>query len=330
MEPFFHSACRNELCAFMASRRASCSPNTYKNDITYMTSFDRFLCDSGFQGGFLSEETVTQWISGLSLEISSSTKKGYISVLRRFPRFRSAMGLDSYIPPCPKTSDGYIPYIYTDEEVQRICQVMDSWPRTTGKGLPYIHAELPMLLRMLSSCGLRLGEALAMKRKDVDTTEGILTIKHAKREKERLVPVHESLCRMLESYCMALGIAGLADAYIFPRRSFGEPLRNDDIGNRFRCATLEKAGIYSGGRKKNERGPCIHSFRHYFTLKSFTQLQQEGYRIDDAVPFLSVYLGHESILETQSYMKFTTEMFPDEMELFQDYIAGIFPEVDYG
>ncbi len=330
MEPVFNSACRNELCAFMASRRVSCSPNTYKNDITYMISFDRFLCASGFQGGFLSEETITRWISGLPSGISSSTKKSYINVLRRFLRFRGAMGLGAYIPPYPKISDEYIPYIYTDDEVQRIFQVMDSWPSTARKGLPYIHIELPMLLRILSSCGIRLGEALAMKKKDVDTAKGILTIKHAKREKERLVPMHESLCQILESYCMALGIAGIPDAYIFPRKSFDEPLRNADIENRFRRATLEKAGIYSNGRKKNERGPCIHSFRHYFALKSFRQLEQEGYRIDDTVPYLSVYLGHKSILETQSYMKFTTEMFPDEMGLFQDYIAGIFPEVDYG
>lgn len=330
MEPVFNSVCRDELCAFMASRRASCSPNTYKNDITYMMSFDRFLCRSGFQGGFLSEKMVVQWISGLPPEISPSTKKSYINVLRKFLRFRSAIGPGSYIPPCPKVPDGYIPYIYTDEEVQQIFQVMDSWPGTAGKGLPYIHIELPMLLRMLASCGLRLGEALAMKRKDIDMAEGILTVRHAKGGKERLVPMHESLRQVLESYCMALGIAGIPDAYIFPRKSFDEPLRNADIGNRFRRATLEKAGIYPNGRKKNERGPCIHSFRHYFTLKSFRQLEQEGFRIGDAVPYLSVYLGHESILETQSYMKFTTEMFPDEMGLFQDYTAGIFPEVDYG
>lgn len=43
-----------------------------------------------------------------------------------------------------------------------------------------------------------------------------------------------------------------------------------------------------------------------------------------------MYLGHGSVLETQSHMKFTAEMFPDEMGLLQDYTAGIFPEVDYG
>lgn len=331
MNPIFNSPCKDELYAFMEARKASSAPGTYKNDLVYMMSFDHFLSLSGFCGGYIPEETVNGWVSSLPPDICIATRKAYIVALRKFLAFRRGLGKNSYIPPCPKTADGYVPYIYTDEEIRKICSAADDWPPSAGRrGLPYIHVELPMLMRLLASSGLRLGETLALKVKDVDTINGILTMRHTKKGKERLVPVHESLRQALAQYCMALGIAGNPEAYIFPRRSFEEPLRDYEIGNRFRHTVLEKAGILPEGRKKNERGPCIHSIRHYFVLKSFKQMEKKGYRTDDAVPYLSIYLGHDSILETQKYMKFTAEMFPEEMGLFEDYTAGVFPEVDYG
>jgi len=33
--------------------------------------------------------------------------------------------------------------------------------------------------------------------------------------------------------------------------------------------------------------------------------------------------------ETEKYLKFSSEMYPEAMELFEDYTAQIFPEVDY-
>ena len=92
---------------------------------------------------------------------------------------------------------------------------------------------------------------------------------------------------------------------------------------------LEQGGISSPGRKKHQRGPCIHCLRHAFVFKSFADAQKDGQRIDDAVPYLSIYLGHDSLKETEKYMKFSSEMFPEAMELFDDYTAQIFPEVNY-
>ncbi len=54
-----------------------------------------------------------------------------------------------------------------------------------------------------------------------------------------------------------------------------------------------------------------------------------GVRIDDAVPYLSIYLGHNSLAETQKYLKFNTEIFPDVLDRFGDFTSNIFPEVEY-
>jgi len=52
-------------------------------------------------------------------------------------------------------------------------------------------------------------------------------------------------------------------------------------------------------------------------------------KLDDAVPYLSIYLGHESLNETQKYLKFSSEMYHEALQQFSAYTNNIFPEVNY-
>ena len=71
----------------------------------------------------------------------------------------------------------------------------------------------------------------------------------------------------------------------------------------------------------------IHCFRHVFAIKSFKLVEECGIKITDAVPFLPTYLGHDSLYETEKYLKFSGELFPDTTAKFEAYTDGIFPEV---
>lgn len=78
---------------------------------------------------------------------------------------------------------------------------------------------------------------------------------------------------------------------------------------------------------RHERGPCLHCLRHTFTFRSFSKAEAEGYPLDDSVPFLSTYLGHENITETDKYLKFSYELYPDAHKRISQYTANVFPEV---
>lgn len=73
----------------------------------------------------------------------------------------------------------------------------------------------------------------------------------------------------------------------------------------------------------------MHCIRHVFVFNSFAKAEKDGRRIDDSVPYLSIYLGHDSLNETEKYLKFSSEMFPEAMDLFDGYTALIFPEVNF-
>ena len=203
---------------------------------------------------------------------------------------------------------------------------------TLKRGQPhkntFIHVEFPMILRLMCGCGLRIGEALSLKMKDVDFDIGAMILKHTKGDKQRLVPMHPSLTKILRQYCLAMGMIGYPEAYLFPTSDSMEPVTVNNAQHKFNFI-LKQGNVSLPGRKKHQRGPCLHCLRHVFVFKSFANADKAGRRIDDIVPYLSIYLGHDSLKETEKYLKFSSEMFPDAMKLFDRYAAHIFPEVNF-
>ena len=80
--------------------------------------------------------------------------------------------------------------------------------------------------------------------------------------------------------------------------------------------------------KPNDRGPCLHSLRHTFVINSLKKSEKAGRVFEDTVPFLSTYLGHVGIRETDKYLRFCYELYDDAVEKVENYTASFFPEVD--
>ena len=228
----------------------------------------------------------------------------------------------------PYVLTAYVPYIFSDEELKRIFTLSDNITLTKSQPNPYIQLEFPMMLRIMYGCGLRVGETLALKMKNVDLDGGILILKQTKGDKQRLVPMHQTLTSILNKYCLAMGLIGKAEALLFPSSIQEIPFSVKSARNKFNTI-LKYAGISMKGRAKRERGPCLHCLRHVFAFKSFAEAEKSGRPIDASVPYLSIYLGHDSLKETESYLKFSSELYPEAMELFEDYTLQIFPEVAY-
>ncbi|CAI9396714.1 MULTISPECIES: tyrosine-type recombinase/integrase [Bacillaceae] len=217
---------------------------------------------------------------------------------------------------------------FSDEELKRIFALSDNITLTKSQPNPYIQLEFPMMLRIMYGCCLRVGETLALKMKDMDLDGGILILKQTKGDKQRLVPMHETLTSILIRYCLVMGLIGKAEALLFPSAIQEVPLSVKAARNKLNTI-LKYAGISLKGMGKRERGPCLHCLMHVFAFKYFAEAEKSGRSIDASVPYLSIYLGHDSLKETESYLKFSSEFYPEAMELFEDYTLQVFPEVSY-
>jgi len=322
----FKSVLGEELFDFLELRRISKSKSTYAHDRHILQIFDEYLCTINCMDKNLSEEQVSGWIRTLSGK--SSSVANVVIVIRIFLKQLKSYGINTYIPPIPKVSDDYVPYIFSDDEMERIFAISDTLQVGSPRKNKFIHIEYPMILRLMYGCGLRIGETLSLKMKDIDINTGVLTLRCTKGGKQRMVPMHQSLTDILWCYSMAMGIVGNPEAHLFPTINPDEPVSPHAALHKFEDILLQ-ADISVAGRKKHQRGPCLHCIRHVFVFKSFADNERAGRRIDDTVPYLSLYLGHDSLKETEKYLKFSSIIFPEAMELFDDYTLQIFPEVNF-
>lgn len=91
----------------------------------------------------------------------------------------------------------YTPYIFTKMELERFfyaCDHIQPYPGTSR------HHMIPVLFRLIFSCGLRVSEAANLKCRDVDLTADVITVRNGKNGKERLVPLSDSMTKCMEQF----------------------------------------------------------------------------------------------------------------------------------
>lgn len=321
----FNSSIGEHISDFLGYYKPMWAQSTYEHHRWHLLSLDSFLAKSGFTGKAIDEATVASWIKSLP-PLADSTLQSYISSARKLFGYLSAKEISKcYIPPVRSVNQDYLPHYFTDSELDDMYCIIDDYPVGHRNKLPYIKAELPMVIRILESCGTRISETVSLQMKDVDLDRGVLTMMHAKGDKERYVPMSESLSQIMRKYCEAMGIIGKPEAFLFPRKDQTECLDKYEIENRF--PYIRKwTGIEAKRTRKFERNICLHCFRHCFAIKSFKKLESEGVHLNDAVPYLSIYLGHNKLKETEKYLSFSAEMYPDELENFENIMETNLPD----
>lgn len=319
----FNSIFADSINQFLQVRATVLKERTITVNRRQLKSFDDYLSVHDIHS--ITKDAVDGWIAGL--HGSESTIIHAVCTIRIYIKFLTEAGIEAYTPDVPKQHDSYMPYIFNDDEIIRIINAADSYSSRWNNSIPYMSAMLPVIIRIALCCGLRLSEAVSLKRKNFNPDSGILTIEEAKNYRQRIIPMHESLTEILVKYCLAAGIPDDPDAWLFPGKNNFLHVESMKIYFRF-ANILEKSGI-TVHKRKYERGPCFHCLRHTFVLRSFKQLEAMGISTDNSVPYLSIYLGHNSLKETERYMKFTTDIFIDEFQKFAAFSDGVFPEVCY-
>src|SRR5262249_37498047 len=102
-----------------------------------------------------------------------------LGVVRRFAVWLSAKDQRTEVPPAGLLPGRYRrkrPYLYSDEEIEKLVRAAGRLPSAAGlKGRTFA-----AIFGLLAVTGMRVSEALALDRQDVDLREGILRVRRAK------------------------------------------------------------------------------------------------------------------------------------------------------
>ena len=298
----------------MIERRMS--PNTVAS---YCHDVEAFLNSNGAATSSVTASDIESYLG--SIKVSKRSSARILSALRSFFDWCVQEGQTKDNPAAlvdsPKLGK-YLPAVLSVDEVSAIMDSVDL-KAPAGK-------RDRAILEVLYGCGLRVSEAASLRISKINFEDGFVDV-IGKGDKQRLVPVHESLNELLNRYCSALGLLGDPEAFIFPGRNTGTGLSQSTAERHFK-SILQHQGIIDADRDIHKRGPCLHCLRHCFMLSAFRQLEASGHTVDLAAPYLSIYCGHESLIESEKYLKFSSEMFVEEMAAFSMFSARLFPEVD--
>ena len=233
-----------------------------------------------------------------------------LSIVRIFARYRHATDPRTEIPPdglLPYRPKRARPYLYSDDEIRRLLRAARTLP-TRGGFRPWAYHGL---FGLLSVSGLRLGEARNLRVDDVDLDAAVLTLRHAKFGKSRLVPLHASTCKVLAAYLARRRRhwAGRpVSPYVFVS-NWGNRL---DVGSVHR--TFYALSRQIGLRGPSDRhGPRIHALRQRFAAKTLWRWYRTGEDPERRLPILSAYLGHVHVRDTYWYLSAWPELMREVM-----------------
>ena len=273
----------------------------------WLHDFAAFMDDQ--QASFITVERALQWAMCPSDAQPSYWAKRLIAV-RLFARYRSLTDPRTEVPPAgllPYHPRRAKPYLYTEEDIDALMSAARALPPPDGlRGRTYA-----CLLGLLAVTGLRIGEALRLKRDDVDLENNLLTILGTKFGKSRLVPLHPSTGSALSVYARQRnGYFGQAKPDHFFVSARGLPLPASVVRGTFRslCRQLGLTGSACCD------APRLHHFRHRFATETLLGWYRASEDIEQHLPVLSTFLGHACIASTYWYLSAQPELMEQALQ----------------
>jgi len=214
-----------------------------------------------------------------------------LAIARGFATYLQTIDPATEVPPAGVFAVRYqraTPYLWSAQDIRRLKA-----------------ASYQALFGLLAVSGMRVGEAVALERSDVDLDAGLITIREqiAKLEKARLVPLHPTTVDALERYANErdrLCPTPRSTRYFIS--SIGTALTRSEVAKTLRKLTTTL------GLRTDTVHPVAHQLRHTFAVRTLTHWQRSGVPIDERIVLLSTYLGHVSPAESYWYLTATPEL----------------------
>jgi len=309
----WHSDISIMLVAYLKEKRML--GYRFNSQEKHLKRFDDYYDRNGYTGIRLTKQMTDSFIYTVPDKPSTHYEKERL--IRDLAMFLIRNGYKeiyiSEIRSAPRKKCSHISYIFTEDEMARIFKSIDSWEDSF-----YTNRNLidPVLFRLLYGTGMRVSEAQNLLVKDFNSVEGILTVYHAKNNKDRMIPLSPSLTKRIIKFIENFHSYSKDSDYLFSSK-YGNRIDQSTIYRRFR-EYLQRAGI-----SHTNAGPRVHDLRHNFAVKCLKRWVLSGEDLTNILPYLAAYMGHSDFRGTQYYLRLTADLYPDiisRTEVAFDYV----------
>jgi integrase/recombinase XerD len=296
----FHGPIAEELDRFLRFKRSL--GYQYGRAKFALREFDDFL--SGYarkNPRWQLDHAALAWLSSkpqrkpVSVSMDAAILRQLFTYLRRLPHFHV---VEPRWPRLP-TESHFVPHHLSESDVVKLLALCADL-----KGPEFRASQYRALVLILYCTGIRFGEALRLRIRDVDLRAGVLFVETFKG-RARWVPFHHTLSREL-------------DRYLTKRATYAPngPESRFFVGANHRVLPVSTAhgtiqGLFAKAGLKPEKGrvgPRPYDLRHAFAVQRLTQWYRQGADLHARLPWLSAYMGHVDIVGTEAYLNATPEL----------------------
>lgn len=242
------------------------------------------------------------WVTQPEAGPSSSVWRRRMTAVRGFARYMSGVDPANQVPPLGLVSfrRGWRqPYIYSEADVTVLMAGVRDLIPTPLRSATYV-----TMIGLLAVTGMRVGEAIALSRADLDWADGVITVRNTKFGKSREVPVDSTTVGALSGYAeLRDQIVPHPSSRTFFISATGTPVIYADFGKTFRDL-VRATGVGDG----SPRPPRVHDLRHAFAIQTLVRWHREGEDVARLLPRLSTYLGHLAPGYTYWYLSAAPEL----------------------
>ena len=272
------AALRARFLAHLSAERGA-SPHTVRAYGRTTADLGAWLAERGATYGEVDRRDLRAFLSRVGRGRAPATLARHVAALRTFYRWLEAEGAIAASPvaslKAPKVGR-HLPRVLSRREAD---QLFEADP-TTPTGL-----RDRALVELLYGAGLRVGEAEALDREDLDLVEGIVRVRQGKGGKDRVVPLGPPAIAALRAWLEVTPEAGPA---VFVNQRAG----------RLSARSMRHV-VRTRGLRSDVPGLHPHALRHSFA----THLLDAGADLRG----IQELLGHASLSTAQRYTQVSTE-----------------------
>ena len=253
----------------------------------------------------LTQEIVNGWVFAENKSKSKHHLYMRILSMRNLGRHQLSIGKEAFVirqkVKLPKPS---APHLLNDRQLSELFVNLDNM--VPMKVLPNAEVILPVMLRLVYCCGLRISEAIKLKISDFDFENQTISILQSKGSKDRKLYLHSDLADLLLRFNDYIKLKAPHREYFFHSAKKNGPIPYRQILFAYNTA-LSKINTIDNTKNK----PTLHGLRHLFAVNSLRKCIAEGKDdFNNWIKYLSKYMGHATSNETMHYLHLVSDLFP--------------------
>lgn len=314
------SAIAPEIEAYLALKRSL--GRKFSNEAAVLRHLDAFLASHCPSCRELTGDLFNRWAATRE-RLSPTVRRNWMRIVRNFCLYQQRSRPEAFVPDpltFPTNHQSRQPWIISEADVARLLAAT-AYLRPSPRS-PLRSENLRVGILLLYAAGLRRGELLRLTLGDFNCKEGTLLIRATKFHKSRVVPLSPSVLAELSAY-----LTGRRQRRL-PMEAASALLWHGTRGGRGYSGTgfaQNWSALCKALKIFNDHGktPRIHDLRHSFAVQALKRCYLNGEDVQVRLPFLSLYLGHVSVVSTHYYLPFVEALRSEASDCFHQHFGRL-------